>query len=336
MGLEMRSRDRKALVMQYATVIFIILVLNFFLPRMMPGDPFLILSADTENEVISVLTEEQRTYFKSYYGLDRPVHKQFISYLASLARGDLGNSIYYKVPVSEAIWMRLPWTGLIVVGACIISTLIGIFLGLFSARNRDKARDKFMLLGLISFAEIPSFLIGIIILLAFAVRLKIFPLAGAVTPFADYSGTLDAAWDITYHAALPIITLSLTQLTGTFLLVRNTLVTVMTKDYIRTAKAKGIGDRLVWTRHALRNALLPVVTRVGFMVGMLMGGSVLVENVFSYPGVGSLLREAVVARDYPLIQGIMLIMALSILTVNYLVEIAYEHLDPRVASYEAT
>ncbi|MFZ2377448.1 MAG: ABC transporter permease [Methanothrix sp.] len=331
----MRSREQKGMAIQYATVLFIILVLNFFLPRMMPGDPFLILSADAENEVISVLTEEQREYFRSYYGLDRPVHEQFISYLGSLARMDLGDSIYYKVPVSDAIWLRLPWTALIVVGASIISTLVGILLGLLSARNREKAGDKLLLLGLISFAEIPSFLLGLIILLAFAARLKIFPLAGAVTPFANYSGPLDAAWDIGYHAALPIITLSLTQLTGTFLLVRNTLVTVMTKDYIRTAKAKGIGERLVWTRHALRNALLPVVTRVGFMIGMLMGGSVLVENVFSYPGVGSLLREAVVARDYPLIQGIMLIMAVSILSVNYLVEIIYEHLDPRVASYEA-
>jgi peptide/nickel transport system permease protein len=331
----MRSRDRKAVLMQYATVIFIILVLNFFLPRMMPGDPFLILSADTENEIVSVLTEEQREYFKSYYGLDRPLHEQFISYLGSLARGDLGNSIYYKVPVIEAIWLRLPWTALIVVGATVISAISGVLLGLFSARNREKAGDKFLLLGLISFAEIPSFLLGLIILLAFAVRLKIFPLAGAVTPFVHYSGPLDMALDVCYHAALPVITLALTQLTGIYLLVRNTLVTVMTKDYIRTARAKGIGDRLVWTRHALRNALLPVVTRVGFMVGMLMGGSVLVENVFSYPGVGSLLREAVVARDYPLIQGIMLIMAVSILSVNYLVDIIYEHLDPRVASYEA-
>lgn len=331
----MRSRDRKAVLMQYATVIFIILVLNFFLPRMMPGDPFLILSADTENEIVSVLTEEQRDYFKSYYGLDRPLHEQFISYLGSLARGDLGNSIYYKVPVIEAIWLRLPWTALIVVGATVISAISGVLLGLFSARNREKAGDKFLLLGLISFAEIPSFLLGLIILLAFAVRLKIFPLAGAITPFVHYSGPLDMALDVCYHAALPVITLALTQLTGIYLLVRNTLVTVMTKDYIRTARAKGIGDRLVWTRHALRNALLPVVTRVGFMVGMLMGGSVLVENVFSYPGVGSLLREAVVARDYPLIQGIMLIMAVSILSVNYLVDIIYEHLDPRVASYEA-
>ncbi len=332
----MRCRGKKGVAVQYATALFLILVLNFFLPRMMPGDPFLILSADSENEVISVLTEEQRQYFISYYGLDRPVYEQFASYIFSVARGDLGESIYYKVPVWEAIWTRLPWTALIVLGATLMSTVAGVLLGLFSARRRDSPADKMLIVGLISFAEIPSFLLGLVILLAFSVKLKAFPLAGAITPFAHYSHPFDALWDIGYHAVLPIITLSLTQLTGIYLLTRNTLVTVMTRDYIRTARAKGIGERLVWTRHALRNALLPVVTRVGFMIGMLMGGAVLVENVFSYPGVGSLLRSSVIARDYPLIQGIMLVMAFSILTVNYLVEIVYERLDPRTSSCEAT
>jgi peptide/nickel transport system permease protein len=331
----MKHGGKKGVAVQYATALFLILVLNFFLPRMMPGDPFLMLSADTENEVISVLTDEQRQYFISYYGLDRPVYEQFMNYLFSMARGDMGESIYYKVPVIEAIRTRIPWTALIVVGATFMSTVAGVLLGLFSARHREEAPDKVLMMGLISFAEIPSFLLGLIILLAFSVKLKAFPLAGAITPFAHYSNSLEAVWDIGYHAFLPMLTLSLTQLTGIYLLTRNTLVTVMTKDYIRTARAKGIGDRLVWNRHALHNALLPVVTRVGFMIGMLMGGAVLVENVFSYPGVGSLLRSAVIARDYPLIQGIMLVMAVSILTVNYLVEIVYERLDPRTASSEA-
>jgi peptide/nickel transport system permease protein len=331
----MKCKGRKGVALQYATALFLILVLNFFLPRMMPGDPFLILSADAENEVISVLTEEQRQYFISYYGLDRPVYEQFANYIISVFKGDLGESIYYKVPVVEAIWTRLPWTALIVIGATLISTIAGILLGLFSARHREKASDKLLMVGLISFAEIPSFLLGLIILLAFSVKLKAFPLAGAMTPFIHYSSPLEASWDIGYHAVLPMITLSLTQLTGIYLLTRNTLVTVMTKDYIRTARAKGIGERLVWNRHALHNALLPVITRVGFMIGMLMGGAVLVENVFSYPGVGSLLRSSVIARDYPLIQGIMLVMAVSILTANYLVEIIYQRLDPRTESCEA-
>jgi len=192
----MRRKDRKGMLLQYATVLFLILILNFFLPRMMPGDPFLILSADQENEVISVLTEEQRQYFIGYYGLDRPAYEQFINYICSVARGDLGESIYYKVPVIEAIWTRLPWTALIVIGATIISTAAGILLGLFSARHRETATDKILIMGLISFAEIPSFLLGLIILLAFSVKLKIFPLAGAITPFAHYTSLIDRTWDI--------------------------------------------------------------------------------------------------------------------------------------------
>lgn len=322
------------MIAQYAVTLFIILVLNFFLPRMMPGDPFLLMSGETEGEVVSILTEEQRLYYISYYGLDRPIHEQFIGYAMSLLTGDFGMSIYYKVPVLDAIWTHLPWTVLIVLGATVLSTAAGVFLGVFSARRREKAADRLMIIGLISFAEIPSFLLGLILLLTFAVYWKIFPLAGAITPFARYAGPADQVWDITYHAFLPMITLALTQLTGVYLLTRNTLVTVMTKDYIRTARAKGIGDRLVWYRHALRNALLPVVTRVGFQLGMLVGGAVLVENVYNYPGIGTLLRNAVIARDYPLIQGIMLVMAVSILSANYLVDVLYKRLDPRTAPSE--
>ncbi|MCD1295424.1 ABC transporter permease [Methanocella sp. CWC-04] len=330
----MKKSDRKGMIVQYAITLSIILILNFFLPRMMPGDPFLLLSGDAEGEVVSILTEEQRLYYISYYGLDRPVYEQFISYVMSLFTGDFGMSIYYKVSVLQAIWTHLPWTVLIVLGATIISTLAGISLGIFSAKRREGAADKLMIVGLISFAEIPSFLLGIVLLLTFAVYLKIFPLAGAITPFARYAGLPDQIWDIAYHAFLPMITLAFTQLTGVYLLTRNTLVTVMTRDYIRTARAKGIGERLVWNRHALRNALLPVVTRVGFQLGMLVGGAVLVENVFNYPGIGTLLRNAVIARDYPLIQGIMLVMAISILTANYLVDALYKRLDPRTESAE--
>ncbi len=331
----MKSKDGMSVILQYAITLSIILVLNFFLPRMMPGDPFLLRSADTENEVVSILTDEQRLYYISYYGLDRPIYEQFINYVTSTFTGNLGMSIYYKISVIDAIWLHLPWTVLIVLGATILSTAAGISLGIFSAKRREGVTDKLMIIGLISFAEIPSFLLGLILLLVFAAYLKLFPIAGAITPFAHYTGLLDRVWDVAYHAFLPMITLALTQLTGVYLLTRNTLVTVMTKDYIRTAKAKGIGERLVWYRHALRNALLPVVTRVGFQLGMLVGGAVLVENVFNYPGIGMLLRNAVIARDYPLIQGIMLVMAVSILTANYLVDVFYRRLDPRTASAEA-
>ena len=326
----MNRRARQDFIARFAITLLIILALNFVLPRMMPGDPFSTLSSDVQGEEIVIMTEEQREYYNHYYGLDLPLHEQFILYLSNLARGDLGTSILYKMPVAGVILLHLPWTILIVFSATALSTIAGAALGTISARRRNSGTDRIMMAGLVAFAEIPSFLLGLILLLVFSVHLKLFPLAGAVTPFADYTSILDQAGDILYHAFLPIVTLALAQLTAVYLLTRNTLMTVSTKDYIRTARAKGLGERRVWIRHALRNALLPVVTRTGFAVGMLMGGAVLVETVFSYPGIGSTLRAAVVGRDYPLIQGILLVVAVSVLLCNLVVDRVYQHLDPRV------
>ena len=297
---------------------------------MMPGDPFSTTSADEVGEDIIVMTEEQHLYYINYYGLDRPLPEQFLAYMKNLMTGNLGRSIYYKMPVSDVIVLHLPWTILIVVSATVISTISGVVLGTISAKNRKKGSDRIMMTGMIAFAEIPSFLLGLILLLIFSVYLRLFPLAGAVTPFANYNGLAEQIMDISYHAFLPVLTLSLSQLTGVYLLTRNTLITVTTKDYIRTARAKGLGEKKVWIRHALRNALLPVVTRTGFTIGIMMGGVVLVENVFSYPGIGMTLRSAVVGRDYPLIQGILLVIAVSILICNLLVDKIYGKLDPRV------
>ncbi|OPX69461.1 MAG: dipeptide transporter permease DppB [Methanoregulaceae archaeon PtaB.Bin056] len=326
----MSEKNREVILSRFVITLLVILALNFFLPRMMPGDPFSTISSDVQGEDVIIMTEEQREYYSHYYGLDLPLHEQFVVYLSNLVHGDLGKSIQYKMPVTDVILLHLPWTILIVLCATVISTIAGVLLGTISARNRRKGSDRLMMTGLIAFAEIPSFLLGLILLLIFCVFFRIFPLAGAVTPFAHYDSILDQARDIAYHAFLPIITLALAQLTGVYLLTRNTLITVSTKDYIRTARAKGLGEHIVWTRHALRNALLPVVTRTGFMIGMLIGGAVLVESVFRYPGIGSTLRTAVVGRDYPLIQGILLVVAVSILLCNLVVDRVYQKLDPRV------
>ncbi|AGF97819.1 oligopeptide ABC transporter permease [Methanosarcina mazei Tuc01] len=320
------EKDRNSFIFRLLSTLFVILAINFFLPRMMPGDPFATTSADEVGEEIIVMTEEQRLYYLNYYGLDRPLYEQFLVYIKNLMTGNLGKSIYYKMPVSDVILLHLPWTVLIVMGATVISTVSGVLLGTLSAKNRKNGSDRIMMTGMIAFAEIPSFLLGLILLLIFSVHLRLFPLAGAITPFADYTGLAEQAWDILYHAFLPVVTLSLSQLTGVYLLTRNTLITVTTKDYIRTARAKGLGEKTVWTRHALRNALLPVVTRTGFMIGIMMGGVVLVESVFSW----MTLRSAVIGRDYPLIQGILLVIAVSILVCNLMVDKIYGKLDPRV------
>ncbi|MBP2134407.1 peptide/nickel transport system permease protein [Methanomicrobium sp. W14] len=322
---------RSSFIFRLFLTVLVILAINFFLPRMMPGDPFSTTSSDEAGEDVIVMTEEQREYYISYYGMDRPIYEQFAIYLRNLASGNLGKSIYYKMPVIDVIRIHLPWTILIVLLSTALSTVFGVFLGMISAKNRKKKSDRLMMTGMIAFAEIPSFLLGLILLLIFGAYLGLFPLAGAVTPFADYPNVFYFAGDVLYHAFLPVVALSLAQLTGVYLLTRNTLITVMTKDYIRTARGKGIGEKNVWKRHALRNALLPVVTRTGFMIGIMMGGAVLVESVFSYPGIGMTLRTAVVGRDYPLIQGILLVLAIAILACNLTVDRIYGKLDPRVS-----
>lgn len=328
----MRGTGTLSRTMEYVITFLVIITLNFMLPRMMPGDPFLHLSAEGGEEVWA-FTEEQRQYFIEYYGLDRPLPEQYARYLSGLVQGDMGMSYYYKEQVSSIILRRLPWTLLIVTGAILLSLFIGILLGSFSAFNRESWKDKSLYLTMIVFSEIPAFLLGIVLLIIFAAGMGLFPLSGAMTHFANYTGW-EQVKDVLYHAALPIITLAMARAGGIYLLVRNTFTTVMGKDYIRTARAKGLSRRRIRYYHALRNALLPLVTRVALQMGAMVGGAVLVENVFAYPGLGRLMREAVFVRDYPLLQGIFLVLAFGVLGANLLADLLYRVLDPRTRGQE--
>lgn len=313
----------------YLLVIIVMLFINFFLPRLMPGDPFLYLSVE-EGTVSSVFSQEQIDYYKGYYGLDKPLHIQFWAYLTGLLRGDLGYSIYYNTSVTQMIFSRIPWTLFIVVSSLLLSSVIGASLGAISAWFRDKAPDRLMYFFMIVISEIPAFLLGVLFLFVFAAQMRWFPLSGGITVFATFDSVWDQIGDILHHAFLPILTLTITRLGGFYLLSRNSMLTVLSKDYIRTAKAKGIGKRSIIFRHALKNALPPIVARVFMSLGTLFGGAVLVENVFAYPGVGKLMREAVGNRDYVLIQGIFLIITITVLLMNWLADLIYKKLDPRV------
>ncbi len=319
-------------LMEYLVTFLVILTMNFFLPRLMPGDPFVHLSGEAGEE-IAAFTREQREYFTVYYGLDRPLREQYFRYLAGLMRGNLGFSYYYKNDVAAIILGRLPWTLLMVTAATFLSLLLGILLGSFSAWRRDSWQDKVTYLFMVVFSEIPAFLLGSMLLIVFAGGLGLFPLAGAMTHFASYTGW-EKIEDVLHHAALPVLTLSLARTGGIYLLVRNTLTTVLGKDYMRTARAKGLREQRIRYRHALRNALLPLVTRVALQLGGMVGGAVLVENVFAYPGLGRLMREAVFVRDYPLLQGIFLVLAFGVLAANLLADLLYRTLDPRTREGE--
>ncbi|HHV34601.1 MAG TPA: ABC transporter permease [Syntrophomonadaceae bacterium] len=318
--------------MEYAITIWVVITLNFLLPRLIPGDPFLILtSQDAEDEEI-VLSEEQREFLFQYYGLDQPVYKQYFIYLRELVRGNMGFSVYYKQPVSQIVMHRLPWTIFMVLSAVFLSTLIGTILGCLSAWHREKWVDKSLFLFMIIFSEIPSFLLGLILLFVFAAGLGLFPLAGAVTHFADFQSGWEKIWDVIHHAFLPVTALTISHLGGTYLLGRNSMTTVLEKDYLRTAWAKGLPKKRVIFRHALKNALLPIVTRVFLSLGSLVGGAILVENVFSYPGLGTLMRESVRVQDYPVIQGIFLVVTICVLVANFFADVVYRKIDPRVSS----
>ncbi|WP_449241090.1 ABC transporter permease [Desulfoscipio gibsoniae] len=314
----------------YLMTLLVILVLNFSLPRLMPGDPFLYLSVEDGHTSVT-FTEEQIAQYKAYYGLDKPVYLQFFSYIGNLLRADLGYSIYFNTGVMEIISTRILWTVSIVLCAIVISCFLGTLMGGISAWYRDGPADKLLYPGMVIFSEIPSFLMGVFLLFVFAARLGWFPMAGGVTPFAEFNSAAEQVRDIVRHGALPVITLSLSRLGGFYLLSRSSMLNVLSRDYMRTARAKGLKSLRIIFKHALKNALLPIVTRVFMSLGTVFGAAVLVENVFSYPGVGRLIGEAVMVRDYVLIQGVFFFITITVLTMNWLADLLYRKLDPRIS-----
>jgi peptide/nickel transport system permease protein len=321
--------SRRFRLIDYLVTIAVILTLNFMVPRLMPGDPFLLVSAGTGEE-FTVLSERQREYFMSYYGLDKPLYEQFLIYLQGLVRGDLGYSIQYREEVTVIIARSLPWTIYLVLSATLLSTIFGIIFAVISAWHRGEPRDNLLLIGLVSISEIPGFLLGLSFLLLFSVYFGWFPLAGASTPFIQFDSLLEKIVDIIHYSFLPIIVLALSRVSGSYLLMRNTLIMVLSKDYMKTARAKGLPERVIRYRHALRNALLPLVNRIALQLGGLVGGAVLIENVFAYPGLGTLMADAALARDYNLLQGILLVFAVGVLIANFIADLVSRRLDPRI------
>lgn len=314
---------------EYLITVAFILTLNFFIPRLMPGDPFTFLSSSAGHGTIT-FSQEQIDKYQSYYGLDQSLGQQFISYTEKLLKGDLGYSIYYNDTVVNVIFARLPWTLSIVFVSLVLSGIIGLIIGCISAYSRNSFFDQVTYFMMICFGEIPVFLLGIFFLFFLAAQTGLFPLAGGISPFVSFETCGEKIADMIQHAFLPILTLSLGRIGEFYLLSRNSMLSVLSKDYMRTAKAKGLTRTRIVFRHAMKNALLPVVTRIFLSLGGVFGGAVLVENVFNYPGVGRLMQEAVLFRDYVLIQGIFLFVALTVLTMNLLADVVYKKLDPRV------
>lgn len=313
----------------YVLALLVILTLNFILPRLMPGDP---LQAIYGDEALLSMPEELKEELTRRFSLDRTLSEQFFAYWPALLRGDLGHSYYYNAPVLTVILGFLPWTVLLTGLALAVSTMLGLVLGIESGWRRGGALDRFLLSGLMFCSGFPDFFVGILLLLFFGVTLRLVPLAGALTPYAGHSG-LALAVDVLHHLALPLAALVLVRLTATYLLTRNTMITTLGEPFILTARAKGCPERRIRYHHAGRNSLLPVATAAGLQFTHLVTGALFIEIVFNYPGMGALLYNALLTRDYPLLQGILLLVAVIVLTVNFLVDVAYAKLDPRVAAH---
>ncbi|HBI26242.1 MAG TPA: ABC transporter permease [Peptococcaceae bacterium] len=310
----------------YLIALILILMISFLLPRLMPGNPLMAIYGE---EALIAMTPELQAELTQRFSLDDPLGTQFVSYFKALLHGDMGYSYFHNAPVFDVIIASLPWTLLLVGLAVLISSILGVILGIESGYRRGQTTDKVLLTGLISLSGFPDFFIGILLLLFFGVALGIVPLAGAVTPYAGKAG-LALLIDVLHHLALPLLALVLVRITGTYLLTRNTTLTTLGESFILTAKAKGCREREIRYKHAGRNSLLPVITAAGLQLANSITGALFIEIVFSYPGVGSLLYNSLLTRDYPLMQGILLVTTVVILLANYLIDLLYTRLDPRV------
>lgn len=312
-------------IFRYLAVFVVAVSLNFMLPRLMPGNPLALLAGVD----VGLMTPAERAEVIEAVGLDAPLIQQFIDYWWSVLRLDLGFSFRSERPISEMITERLPWTLLITVGSLAVSAVVGIILGGFSAWRRGKKSDLSLLTGMISLQSLPSFWLGMLLISVFSVQLGWFPSFGAVTPASDLEGWGHIG-DIAKHAILPIVTLTVLSIPGVYLTMRYAMLEVLGSDFIRTARAKGASETRVLFGHVARNAIAPVVTFLAIRFAFAFGGSVIIETVFSYPGLGRLIFEAVSGRDYPVMQATFLVFTVAVLVANLVADLLYPILDPRM------
>ncbi len=313
-------------MMQAAVTIFLVLVINFFLFRIMPGDPLsmLIRNPNASPEAIEKA--------KELFGLGQPWYVQLGMYFSDLFKGDFGLSFMFKKPVLDVIAAKLMPTLLLVGVSTVIAIAAGTFIGVISAWKRGTKIDVTALSFSLITYSMPTFWLGIILVILFSVQFQLFPTSGMVTPGASYGSFIDHSVDVAKHLFLPAVTLSLILIGQFVLIMRNSLLEVLTEDYITTAKAKGFKEKWVVRWHAVPNAMLPMVTIIAINLGFMIAGAIQIETVFSWPGLGRLMYDALLNRDYPLLQGIFLIVSVSVVAANLLADIIYGYLDPRVKS----
>ncbi|MEK4023225.1 ABC transporter permease [Sporosarcina sp. FSL W7-1283] len=301
--------------------VFVVAVIVFIITRLIPGNPAAVMLGPTASvEDIEKLTTQ--------LGLDQPLYKQFLDYLLGLLQGDFGTSLSYNQPVAQLIMERFPNTVILALAALVIALLIGIPAGMISAARQNSALDYGVMLVSLLGVSMPIFWLGVMLVLFFSVNLGWFPATGM--------GTLDDGL-LSYikHLILPSITLATIPMATFARITRSSMLEVISQEYIKTARAKGVAEFWVISKHVLKNALTPILTVLGMQISMLLGGAVLTETIFSWPGMGRLIVDAIDKRDFVVVQGTVLFIAIIFVLVNLLVDILYKVVNPRV-NYESS
>jgi peptide/nickel transport system permease protein len=307
-------------LIQCAIVLIIVTVVVFITIRLLPGDPLLLLISQTETEKF---TQQQLAELRTQFGLDKPLLVQYFEWAGNILRGNLGRSIISKLPVYQEILRRIPITFHIGILSFLISIILGVPAGIICAVKRSTWVDNVVTTLANLGITVPNFWLGILMIYLFALYLRWLPTMGYISPFKDF-------WLSTKMLIMPVFCMMIGAVSMNTRQVRSAMLEVLHQDYIRTAWSKGLRFRVVILKHALRNAVVPIVTLVGLAVPLLLGGAVLIEQVFAIPGMGRLAVDSINRQDYPYVQAISLIMAATVVLANLAVDLAYGWIDPRV------
>jgi peptide/nickel transport system permease protein len=301
-------------------LIFLVATINFAIVHLTPGGPAAVFLSNPH------ISAAGRKVILEQFGLDKPIYVQYGIYIEGMFTGNWGTSYFYNEPAFVVIAQRIPATLLLMVPSLFLTIAVGILLGVLGARKPFSVQDRFLSSLAFFFYAMPAFWLGFVLLTFFVLFLHAFP-AGGISSVAG-GGSIT---DVLSHLVLPLISLTLVNLANFSLLMRSSLMEVMDQNYITTAKGKGLSERLIFFRHAMRNALLPTVTMTGLFVGFLLTGAILTESVFTWPGLGLLTFQSILTRDYPIILSLFFIFSVMIIVANLVTDILYGFLDPRIS-----
>jgi peptide/nickel transport system permease protein len=300
-------------------ILFLVSLISFGLIKLVPGDPAVVMGGATA-------TAAEIAAIRANLGLDRPMHVQILSFYGNLLQGDLGRSLLLGQPVTEAIVQRLPPTLWIAAYALLLTVVLGLATGVVAALRHNTWVDQVVTVIALLGVSLPNFWLGLVMIVLFSVQLGWLPTSGYVAP-------TESVIDFLRTATMPAVALALLQIGLLTRITRAAMLEVLSQDYIRTARAKGLPEVIVVLKHALANVMIPVVTVVGLIFSVLISGSIVIETVFSVPGMGSLLGNAILRRDYPMIQGGLLVVTTALVLLNLITDVLYAYFDPRIRLY---